>query len=154
MRTMMMRNLTRQQFHLVLRKDFYSFIRRCFQHLNPQTKFVPDWYMEVVAAALEECSRGETRRQIINIPPRYGKSTAASVALVAWHLGHNPAAQIICVSYAQDFAEKLARDCMSVMSSEWYQQIFPTRLSSERRSAREFVTTKHGFRLATSVGGV
>jgi predicted phage terminase large subunit-like protein len=150
----MMRNLTRQQFHLVLRKDFYSFIRRCFQHLNPQTKFVPDWYMEVVAAALEECSRGETRRQIINIPPRYGKSTAASVALVAWHLGHNPAAQIICVSYAQDFAEKLARDCRNVMTSKWYQQIFRTRLSNQKQSAQELVTTAQGFRLATSVGGV
>jgi predicted phage terminase large subunit-like protein len=148
------KNPSRAEFELILRNDFYSFMLRCFQHLYPKTKFVPGWYLQVVAATLEACSRGDVRRQIINIPPRYGKSTAASIAFVAWHLGHNPEAQIICVSYAQDFAEKLARDCMSVMSSEWYQQIFPTRLSSERRSAREFVTTKHGFRLATSVGGV
>jgi len=127
---------------------------RCFQHLYPKTKFVPGWYLQVVAATLEACSRGDVRRQIINVPPRYGKSTAASIAFVAWHLGHHPEAQIICVSYAQDFAEKLARDCMSVMSSDWYEEIFPTRLSSERRSAQEFVTSKHGFRLATSVGGV
>jgi hypothetical protein len=127
---------------------------RCFQHLYPKTKFIPGWYLQVVAATLEACSRGEVNRQIINIPPRYGKSTAASIAFVAWHLGHHPEAQIICVSYAQDFAEKLARDCMSVMSSDWYKEIFPTRLSSERRSAQEFVTTRHGFRLATSVGGV
>ena len=61
---------------------------------------------------------GTVVRQIINIPPRCGKSTASSVALVAWHLGHHPDANIICVSYAQDFAEKLARDCLSVMTSE------------------------------------
>ncbi len=127
---------------------------RCFQHLYPKTKFVPGWYLQVVAATLEACSSGDVRRQIINIPPRYLKSTATSIAFVAWHLGHHPEAQIICVSYAQDFAEKLARDCMSVMSSDWYKEIFPTRLSSERRSAPEFVTTRHGFRLATSVGGV
>jgi hypothetical protein len=29
----------------------------------------------------------------------------------AWCLGHDPSAQILCVSYAQDLADKLARDC-------------------------------------------
>ena len=148
------KNSSRAEFELILRNDFYSFMLRCFQHLYPKTKFVPGWYLQVVAATLEACSRGEVKRQIINIPPRYGKSTAASIAFVAWHLGHHPEAQIICVSYAQDFAEKLARDCMSVMLSDWYKDIFPTRLSGERRSAQEFATTKQGLRLATSVGGV
>jgi predicted phage terminase large subunit-like protein len=151
---MAVKNLTRARLNVFLRNDLYSSIRRCFQQLNPQTRFVPGWYLEIVAAALESCSRGETRRQIINIPPRYGKSTAASVALIAWHLGRYPAAQIICVSYAQDFAEKLARECRNVMSSAWYQDVFKTRLSTQKQSAQEFVTTAQGFRLATSVGGV
>jgi len=50
------------------------------------------------------------------------KSLCSSVALPAWVLGHNPAAQIICVSYAQDLSEKLARDCRSVMSADWYKK--------------------------------
>src|SRR5215470_1882652 len=126
------KNPSRAEFELVLRNDFYSFMRRCFKHLYPTTKFIPGWYLQVVAATLEAWSRGDVNRQIISIPPRYGKSTAASIAFVAWHLGHHPEARIICVSYAQDSAEKLARDCISVMSSDWYKQIFPTRLS--RRS--------------------
>src|ERR1700730_7228686 len=40
------------------------------------------------------------------------------------------------------------------MCSEWYKSLFPTRLSPQKQSAQEFVTTENGFRLATSVGGV
>src|SRR5262249_46367476 len=38
--------------------------------------------------------------------------------------------------------------------SDWYQQLFPTRLSAERQAIPEFHTTEKGVRLATSVGGV
>ena len=41
------------------------------------------------------------------------------------------------------------------MTSAWYQALFPhTRLSSQRQALQEFATTKQGFRLSTSVGGV
>ena len=40
------------------------------------------------------------------------------------------------------------------MSARWYQSIFPTRLVSPRASLQELVTTRGGFRMATSVGGV
>jgi hypothetical protein len=40
------------------------------------------------------------------------------------------------------------------MASEWYCKLFPTRLSVHKQSVGEFVTSRQGFRLATSVGGV
>jgi predicted phage terminase large subunit-like protein len=78
-----------------------------------------------------------------------------SVAFPAFLLGHNPASQIICVSYGQDLADKLARDCRNLMDSSFYQKIFPrTRLSQDKRAANDFTTTEQGFRMSTSVGGV
>jgi hypothetical protein len=62
--------------------------------------------------------------------------------------------QILCVSYAQDLAAKLARDCRGIMTSGWYRQIFPTRLALHRQAVQEFITTRQGYRLATSTGGV
>src|SRR5213079_2203019 len=41
-------------------------------------------------------------RLIINLPPRHLKSLLASVAFPAWCLGHDPSAQFLSVSYAQD----------------------------------------------------
>ena len=78
----------------------------------------------------------------------------ASIAFPAWCLGHDPSAQILCVSYAQDLADKLARDCRSIMMSPWYRRIFPTRLAPHRQAVQEFLTTRQGYRLATSNGGV
>jgi predicted phage terminase large subunit-like protein len=142
-------------YNTIVRRDLYAFIQRSFHELNPTTKFLPNWHIEVVASALEACRRGDTKRLIITQPPRSLKSLSASVAFVAYLLGHNPAAQIICASYGQDLANKHALDCRTILASAWYQALFPhTRLSPERQSLQEFMTTRQGFRLATSVGGV
>jgi hypothetical protein len=113
-----------------------------------------NWHLEVIAAALIAVRQGKTRRLIINLPPRHLKSLMASVAFPAWCLGHDPSAQILCVSYAQDLANKLARDCRGIMMSPWYRRLFPTRLAAHRQAVEEFQTTRQGYRLATSTGGV
>ena len=48
----------------------------------------------------------------------------------------------------------MSRDCRRILASDWYQRLFPTRLSPERQAVPEFETTAQGCRLATSVGGV
>lgn len=146
--------LTKGEYQALLRSDFYAFIQRVFYEINPQTKFKGNWHIELLAAKLEACRLGKTKRLIINIPPRSLKSICASVAFPAWLLGKDAAAQVICVSYAQDLAEKHARDSRAVMSTDWYQSVFPTRLSADRNAVQEFVTTSQGYRLTTSVGGV
>jgi predicted phage terminase large subunit-like protein len=148
-------NLTPSDYRALLRRDLYAFTERCFYELNPTTKFMPNWHIEVVASALEACRRGEITRLIINQPPRSLKSYCASVAFVAFLLGHDAAAQTICASYGQELANKHAMDCRTILTSAWYQALFPhTRLSSQRQALQEFVTTQQGFRLSTSVGGV
>jgi predicted phage terminase large subunit-like protein len=138
----------------LLRADFASFAQHCFYELNPRTAFAPGWHHEVIAAKLAAVSQGHIRRLIINLPPRHLKSHLASIAFPAWCLGHDPGMQILCVSYAQDLADKLSRDCRRILASDWYRQVFATRLSAQRQAASEFDTTAQGCRLATSVGGV
>lgn len=146
---------TLREYEAMLRLDFMTFVHRSFCELNPQTPFLWSPHMAVTAARLEDCWRGRITRLIVNQPPRSLKSHIVSVAFPAWLLGHDPSKQIICVSYGQDLADKLARDCRSLMSSPFYQRLFPeTRLSSEKQSVNEFITTKNGFRLSTSMTGV
>ena len=127
--------LTPSEYRLLLRRDLYAFTERCFYELNPTTKFLPNWHIEMVASALDACRRGQTNRLIVNQPPRSLKSHCASVAFVAFLLGHNPATQIICASYGQELANKHALDCRRIMGSDWYRVLFPkTRLSSQRQA--------------------
>lgn len=137
----------------ILRHDFTSFIERSFFELNPQTRLLNSPHIEVIATKLEACRKGTVRRLIINLPPRHLKSHCASIAFVAWCLGHNPAGHVICASYGQDLADKLARDSRNIMQSAWYKQLFATRLA-DRLAVHDFTTTELGTRMATSVGGV
>ena len=150
----MIEDLTRTEYETLLRQEFIRFAARCFYDLNPQTELALNWHLEVIAAKLTAVREGKIQRLIINLPPRHLKSLLASVAFPAWCLGHDSSAQILCVSYAQDLSDKLARDCRSIMMSPWYRRIFPTRLASHRQAVEEFVTTRQGYRLATSTGGV
>src|ERR1700733_8897623 len=147
--------LAPNEYRAFLRQDLYAFTQRCFYELNPTTTFLSNWHIEVVAAALEACRGGGVTRLDINEPPRSLKSLCVSVAFPAFILGHDPTAQIICASYGQDLANKHAMDCRTIMNSSWYQRLFPhTRLSSQRQALQELITTRQGFRLSTSVGGV
>src|SRR6516225_724882 len=150
----MIKDLSPREYDVILRSDLGWFAERCFSELNPQAPFLPNWHIKVIAAKLMAVREGKIRRLIINLPPRHLKSLLASIAFPAWCLGHDPSAKILCVSYAQDLADKHARDCRSIMMGGWYQRIFPTRLSPHRHAVQEFITTRQGYRLATSTGGV
>src|SRR5438445_5586124 len=154
MRIRMIESLTRAEYDTVLRQDFGTFVARCFHDLNPQTELARSWHLDVIAAKLTAVRQGTIRRLIINLPPRHLKSLLASIAFPAWCLGHDPSAQILSVSYGQELADKLARDCRSIMMSAWYRRIFSTRLAAHCQAVQEFVTTAQGYRLATSNGGV
>jgi hypothetical protein len=137
----------------VLRNHLVLFIAASFIELNPETEFLTNWHINLIAQALEDCFTGKTKRLIINVPPRSLKSHCVSVAFVAWLLGQRPASQVITASYAQDLSEKHARDCRQLMASEFYQGLFRTRLSSSKAAVNEFTTTDGGVRISTSVGG-
>jgi predicted phage terminase large subunit-like protein len=145
--------MTPKRYHALLRTDLYAFVQRAFRVLNPGVEFLPNWHIRVIVDALERCRTGETKRLIINVPPRSLKSHCAVVSFVAFLLGHDPSAQVICASYAQSLAEKHSLDCRAVMASDFYQQTFNTRLSKDKNTSSEFVTEQRGFRYATSVGG-
>ena len=150
----MIEGLTRGEYDALLRQDFATFAMRCFHDQNPQAALAMNWHIEIIAAKLAAVREGKIRRLIINLPPRHLKSLLTSIAFPAWCLGHDPSAQLLCVSYPQDLADKLARDCRTIVTSPWYRRIFSTRLAAQRQAVQEFVTTRQGYRLATSNGGV
>src|SRR2546430_11531291 len=139
-----MNDLSPRVYKEILRLDLGYFTQLCFCELNPQAAFLPNWHIEVIAAKLAVVRAGRIRRLIINLPPRHLKSLIASIAFPAWCLGHDPSGQILCVSYAQDLADKLARDCRGIMMSQWYRRIFPTPPAQHPPAAQEVITTPQG----------
>jgi predicted phage terminase large subunit-like protein len=138
----------------IARRDFTTFIQRCFESLSPSARYDRSWHIEAMAYHLEQVRLGKIKRLIINMPPRSLKSIVSSVAFPAFFLGHDPTKRLICVSYGSDLATKHANDCRSIMKSAWYRKLFPqTVVSSLKDTEGEFLTTRNGYRLTTSLDG-
>ena len=138
----------------ILRKDFKSFVIKCFQECSGINAYNDNWHISVICNEINDMLDGKNRNLILNVPPRHLKSIICSVALPAFILGHNPKSNVMCVSYSDELASKRANDCRNIMQSAWYQEIFPrTKIQSFRRSINDFSTTLGGGRFATSVGG-
>jgi hypothetical protein len=134
------------------REDFASFVELCFNLLNPGTEFKRNWHIHGLVYQLEQVRFGRTTRLIANIPPRNLKSIITSIAFPAFVLGLDPSKRIISVTYGADLAVKFSHDFRSIVTSSIYRRLFPgTRIA--RNVETEVVTTRGGFRLATSVDG-
>jgi len=146
--------LERQLIRLRLRTDLSTFIHRTFQTVAPAQPYLYNWHIDAMAWHLEQCAIGVIKRLVITLPPRHGKSICASVAFPAWVLGLDPSKRIICASYSENLAGKHAGDCRTVMESDWYRSVFPdTRISRDKDTELNYVTTRRGYRYSTSVGG-
>jgi predicted phage terminase large subunit-like protein len=136
----------------LLRREFSLFLRHGFRELGGDGAYLHSWHIDAIIYVLTKVLSGEIRRLIITLPPRHLKSVIASTCWPAWLLGLNPALRIICASYGQDLAEKLARDCLRIMDAPFYTQAFPNVWFS-RRSSSDFELTQGGGRLSTSLNG-
>jgi predicted phage terminase large subunit-like protein len=137
-----------------LREHLSCFVQKSFATLEPGRFYQHNWHIDHLCWQLSRVARGEIRRLIINVPPRSMKSITASVAFTAWVLGRDPTRRIICISYAEDLARKLSVDTRTVLESVWYRDLFPHfELSARRPRNTDLITTDHGYRFASGVGG-
>jgi hypothetical protein len=150
----MITRTTRNVTDVVCQIDLASFIRKCFQTLEPNSEFLPNWHIHAIAYQLEQVRRGKVKRLNINLPPRMLKSFICSVVFPAFILGHDPTKRVIVLSYSVELAIKLSNDFRAIINSAWYRSLFPeTRISRTKNTELEVVTTRNGFRLAGSLDG-
>jgi predicted phage terminase large subunit-like protein len=138
----------------LMRGDFRAFLRKAYPWIRGGDMIAWNWHLDAIAHQLDRVATGVERRLLVTMPPRNLKSITISVAWVAWMLGKDPRRNFVCVSYSNELSAKLARDCLAIMQSGWYRELFPSAIISGKRSASgDFETTKGGGRLATSVTG-
>ena len=101
------------------------FFRLAFRLLHPGVAYEHNWSIDVLGEALARCARGETRRLIVNMPPRSLKSLCSSVAFPAWLLGVRPDCQIMCVAGHRGLAEDQHELALRLMTDKRYRSLFP-----------------------------
>ena len=144
----------RKYLELELAQNSSVFVMKVFETVSPGDVFLPNWHIFSMTYAAEEVMDGTINRLITTVPPRHLKSIVFSVALPAFLLGRDPTKRIICVSYSNELTVKHANDFRAVINSAWYRRIFPdTKVSREKDTQYETMTTARGYRYATSVHG-
>jgi len=117
-------------------------------------EFLYNWHHRVICRALENVVLGETKRLIINLPPRYSKTEIAVVNFMAWSMGLYPDSEFIHASYSKRLATNNAYNCRAIVMSETYQRIFPdVKLMDDSKAKDEWRTTKSGVVYATGADG-
>lgn len=138
----------------LLRQDFGFFVRVTFPLVNGGADLKWNWHLDAICYELSRVESGECLRLLVTLPPRNLKSFMISVAWVAWMLGRNPSLNFVGVSYSGELAQKLARQCLTLMQTAKYREIFAKTIVSPKRSAAyDFETTAGGGRHGTSITG-
>ena len=115
--------------------------------------FISGKHHKIMADAFERVAKGELKRLIINMPPRHTKSEFSSYLLPAWFLGKFPEKKIIQTAHTAELAVGFGRKVRNLVSSEAYQRIFQTKLSSDSKAAGRWNTEQGGDYFAIGVGG-
>jgi predicted phage terminase large subunit-like protein len=137
----------------LIRTDFASFVRKAFHYIHDGRKLGKQPYVDYLCFELEKVISGETRRLLVNLPPRHLKTFLGSICLAAWTLAKNPSARIIVVTFSDKLAEHISRDIRKILRAPWFKQVFTTRLADDHSRADDFQTTRGGGVYAVSSNG-
>ena len=136
----------------VAQRDFLAFAKMVLRELDG-TVIDNDPYIELLATDLMDFADGSTKRLLINMPPRHGKTKLASICCSAWILGHEPSAKIMVITYSKDLSENIARSIRNILQSDVFKKIFATRIEKGHAKSTDFATTAGGRLYATSFDG-
>lgn len=100
-----------------------NFTRYFFKH-RFNKKFIVGSQHEQIADVLDKVLKGELKKVIINIAPRYGKTELAVKAFIAAGLAINPKSKFIHLSYSDDLARDNSMGVQEIMNQPEYKRLF------------------------------
>ena len=136
-----------------LETDFYFFVRYAF-HKTTGRKWSRNWHHETLCRKMEAVNRGDIKRLVINLPPRYSKTEIIVVMFIAWSLAKAADCEFINVSYAARLAANNGAKARDIVSAGWFQEIWPScRIRSDANSKDDWRTVDGGVVYSTGSGG-
>lgn len=147
----------------ILKKQIYQnnlsfFVHKIFNTINQNEIYLYNWHIDCICEYLRAIELDQIKKLNINISPRTMKSDICSVAFPMFILGKNPSMKILVNSYSAKLSQTFHNKARMIASAPWFQYYFPkfcinSRDSHVKDTQTEFITTKGGYRIATSTGG-
>lgn len=137
-------------------RDFPRFAQLAWSVIEPNVCRW-SWHMGAICEHLTAVSLGQIRNLVICVPPGTSKSLLASTLWGAWDWIQHPTRRWICATYAQDLSDKNAKLQRDLITSQWYQERWGSRVRIGRADVdrvRLFKLESGGWRMSTGVEGV
>jgi predicted phage terminase large subunit-like protein len=126
-----------------LQTDLLAFSRYMFRaRRGVDMKSAP--FHSAICRALERVVIGKSKRLIINIPPRSGKTEIAVKNFMAWCMGIAPDCEFIHASYSKDLATSNTWETRAIMQHEAYAAIFGAPQLRQDSNAKDHFRTQSG----------
>lgn len=133
-------------------KDLLFFTRYIYKE-NHRRNFIVAPHFVMIANKLMDVINGKTKRLIINIPPRYGKTELAVKNFIAYGLAINPSAKFIHLSYSDDLALDNSSQAKEYIESDAYQKFWQMKLKKDAQGKKKWFNEQGGGVYATASGG-
>lgn len=145
------------------RKSLAEFVRQAWHVVEPTTKLVWNWHLDVLCDALERQARGDLRyrKLLIEMPPGTMKSLIVSVFAPAWQWLKQPERRKLFFSNDDKLAVRDSRRMREIITSPWYLALqdycvscgdSPWKLADDQNQKVNFENTRKGFRQCLSMG--
>lgn len=132
--------------------DFGFFTRFFFKQMTGRP-FVVAPHHQLIDEKMKAVARGDIRRLIINVPPRYGKTEKAVRMFIPWCLASNPRGKYMHLSYADSLVKDNSDAVRDIIKCPAFRYLFPeVEISPKTDSKEKWYTTQGGGLYAVSTG--
>ena len=112
------------------RNALHEFVKLFWEQAEPGVPFCDNWHIGAVCEFLQAWRRREFKNGVLNLPPGTAKSLLVDVFYLAWVWATDPGRRMITCSYDLKLCLRDAGKLVQVISSDLYQEVWPTRLES------------------------
>lgn len=142
----------------VARDSLLEFMRYTWQQ---ETPFLVGRHTREITARLTRATddylRGISTYLLVTVPFRHGKSEIISRNFPPFFFGHNPDAEILLATYAQELSNRMSKDARRIMRLNEYREVFwkeNIRIASDASAVQTWeIEGRNGKFQAAGIGG-
>jgi len=114
-------------------------------------EFSSNWHYKLIAKELEELRDWKTKKLIINVPPRTGKTELITKMFPAWLLWQQPDHKFIVSGYSSTLTKNFSSQARDYYESNTFKKVFPRKISlrADQNTKELWETEKWGYYYAT-----
>ena len=140
----------------VWRCGLLSFVKYFWHILEPGTKFMDGAPLEAMCEHLEAVTFGDINNLLINVPPGFMKSLLTDVFWPAWEWSamKMPHLRYVTFSYSASLTERDNGKFRDLITHADFQMMYGDLVKVRKTGETKVSNFQHGWKLASSVGGV